>query len=106
MSIFGLSEKIVKNINEVLVQFEEVEQVIIYGSRAMGNFRNGSDIDLTIKGETMNQTIVNEIGIKFDELYLPYLFDVSVFQQITNRELIIHIERVGKIFYEKQTVEM
>ena len=106
MLIFGLKEEIVQKIKEIFAQFEEVEEVIVYGSRAMGNFRNGSDLDLTIKGQKMNVGIVNKISIKIDDLYLPYLFDISVYHQITNLELIDHIERVGKVFYEKHLIEI
>ena len=73
----------------------------MYGSRAKGNFKNGFDIDLTIKGENLNLKIINKISFCLDDLYLPYTFDLSIFNHISSSELIDHIQRVGKVFYKK-----
>ena len=71
----------------------------MYGSRAKGNYRPGSDIDLTLKGRGINLEQLNAISNDLDDLLLPYTFDLSIFHHITNRELLGHIERVGKVFY-------
>ena len=74
--------------------------MLLYGSRAIGNYREGSDIDLTIKGNIEFedlQRIINEL----DDLFLPYKFDISIFKNINNNDLIDHIKRVGMIFYKK-----
>ena len=78
-----------------------MEEVVLYGSRAKGNFKKGSDIDLTIKGENLNLKIINKISLSLDNLYLPYTFDLSIFNHISSSELIDHIQRVGKVFYKK-----
>lgn len=97
----GLKELTVEKIKGVFSRFPEVEKVILYGSRAMGNYRNGSDIDLTIKGEHVTHSHLLKIEIELDDLLLPYTIDLSLFHQIDNPDLIDHIGRVGVVFYEK-----
>lgn len=98
----GLKEETIKKIVRVLENHPEVDQVILYGSRAKGNFKNGSDVDLTFKGPHLTQSIVWAIRSELDDLLLPYTFDVSFFDEISNRELLDHIERVGIMFYKKK----
>ncbi|HXH99111.1 MAG TPA: nucleotidyltransferase domain-containing protein [Sphingobacteriaceae bacterium] len=98
---FGLRDKTIKKINSVFAEFNQIDEVIVYGSRAKGNYRNGSDIDLTIKGEKLNLHFLNQISLKIDDLLLPYIFDLSIFRQISNQDLIEHIERVGQTFYKR-----
>ena len=97
---FGLEEKTIEKINQVLANHSQVEQVILFGSRAMGNFKNGSDIDLAIKGVELNLKIINEISDEIDDLLLPYSFDLINFSHINNSELLNHINRVGMTFYQ------
>ena len=98
---FGLKDNIVQNIQKVFSTFPEVDEVVIYGSRAKGNYKPGSDIDLTLKGENLNLSVVNKIAMQLDDLLLPYTFDLSVFRHINNSDLIDHIKRVGVVFYKK-----
>jgi len=98
---FGLTDKTIQQINDVFAQFTAIEQVIIYGSRAQGNYKNGSDIDLTIKGKDLTMQLIFVIEDKLDDLLLPYTFDLSLFEQINNPDLINHIHRVGEVFYHK-----
>ncbi|MCX6270799.1 MAG: nucleotidyltransferase domain-containing protein [Bacteroidetes bacterium] len=98
---FGLKDDIIQKIQQVFAAFPQVEEVILYGSRAKGNFRPGSDIDLTLKGEGLNLSVVNKISMTLDDLLLPYIFDLSVFHHIDNKDLLTHIQRVGIIFYRK-----
>lgn len=98
---FGLHDDIVAKVNGIFAKYKNVEEVILYGSRAKGNYRNGSDIDLTLKGDRINLHIMNEISLEIDDLLLPYTFDLSVYHQIASDELIDHINRVGMVFYKK-----
>jgi predicted nucleotidyltransferase len=102
---YGLKEDVISLINEVFAKYPQIERAVIYGSRAKGNFKNGSDIDLTLEGYELNLSVINSLLNEVDDLLLPYTFDVSIFKQISNADLIEHIERVGKIFYEKQIYE-
>jgi predicted nucleotidyltransferase len=98
---FGLKEDIISGIIDVFTSFPEVSNVVLYGSRAKGNFKNGSDIDLVLKGEQLNGSLLNKISLKLDDLYLPYTFDLSVYSDIDNMELLDHINRIGVSFYNK-----
>jgi uncharacterized protein len=102
MSRFGLSSQTIEKIYSVLTDFPLIEKAVLYGSRAKGNFRNGSDIDLTLIGSQLNHTDLMKIEDRIDDLYLAYSFDISLFHQIENKDLIQHIERVGKEFFKKQ----
>jgi type I restriction enzyme S subunit len=77
--------------------------VIIYGSRAKGNYSTYSDIDITLIGAVINLTSQNKIENELDDLLLPYKFDVSNFHKIENLDLIEHIKRVGKVIYTKSS---
>lgn len=83
----------------------EIAQVILYGSRAKGNFQNGSDIDLVIKGESVSHSQLLALENRLDDLLLPYSMDLSLLHEIGNPELIGHIQRVGVVLYEKSDKE-
>ncbi len=101
---FGLKEKTIEQINEIFAKYSQIEKVILYGSRAKGLSKNSSDIDLTLKGSGLNLSIINKISLDIDDLLLPYTFDISNFKQISNSNLINHIEMVGVVFYERNKV--
>ncbi len=98
---FGLKEQTINKIVKVFQSFPEIEQVILYGSRAKGTNKPGSDIDLTIKGKNLNLQLINKIDLELDDLLLAYTFDLSIYNQIDNSDLLEHIKRVGKDFYVK-----
>ena len=85
----------------VFEAFSAVDMVKIYGSRAKGNYRHGSDIDLTFIGYNIDMKLLNKISVNLDDLLLPYSFDLSIMSNISNRDLINHIERIGRIFYQR-----
>jgi predicted nucleotidyltransferase len=97
---FGLNEETITAINLVFSKYPEIQEVIIYGSRAKGCFREGSDIDITLKGDQITDEICAKIWLDIDELNLPYLFDISVYQLLETDSLLDHISRVGKCFYK------
>ena len=101
---FGLDDEILTKINLVFEQFPQIEEVIIYGSRVMGNYREASDIDLTLLGENLNLPILNQLTLTLDDLLLPYLFDISIYHQIKNQDLLAHIKRKGQTFYSLNKV--
>lgn len=102
---FGLQEITIKRINDVFAKHPQVELVILYGSRAKGNYKNGSDIDLTLHGKSLSHQILLNILGEMDELPLPYKIDISIFDTIDNPDLIEHIQRIGKSFYKKHMKE-
>lgn len=99
--LFGLEICQVEAIKEVFKQFISIDKAIIYGSRAKGNFKAGSDIDVTLLGEHLSYKDLVNISMGLDDLLLPYEFDVSIYNDIENEELLLHIKRVGIAFYQK-----
>ena len=95
---FGLSEHIINSNCEVLSRFPEVGKTVIYGSREKGMDMPGSDTDITLAGRQLNFRSLNRICLKLDDLLLPYTFDVSLLQQIDNKDLLEHINRKGQLF--------
>lgn len=98
---FGLDETTITKIKDTFIKFPEIEKVLIYGSRAKGTQKNGSDIDLTLIGSAVDLTIRNKLANQLDDLNLPYMFDISIFSQISNVDFIDHIKRIGVEFYRK-----
>lgn len=98
---YGLPERTVNQICAVLAQYPQVERAVLYGSRAKGNFKPGSDIDLTLHGPDLTQKLCNNIAEALDDLLLPYSIDLSVFANLQHPELEAHIQRVGVVFFER-----
>ena len=98
---YGLSETTIRKIRSVLREYPQVEKAMLYGSRAKGNFKNGSDIDLSLRGRNLTLTVLYKILDDLDELWLPYTIDLSIFHQISDPDVIDHIQRVGVTFYDR-----
>jgi predicted nucleotidyltransferase len=93
---YGLIERDFIYINEAIREFPEIAEVILFGSRAKGNYKTGSDVDLAIKGNL----ITYEITARFadclnEEKPLPYFFDVVHYEAIAEPKLKEHIDHVG-----------
>lgn len=97
---FGLEEPVIARIQTVLARFPEIQRAVIYGSRAKGDHKPGSDIDLTLFGDRLNSALLSSISAYLDDLMLPYTFDLSIFDELEHTDLREHIERVGQTFYE------
>lgn len=99
---FGLKNATIEKICGVLARCPQVEKAVLYGSRAKGNYRNGSDIDLTLHGdETLTLSVLYRIMNDLDDLLLPYTIDLSIFHQINDPDVVDHIQRVGVTFYQR-----
>jgi predicted nucleotidyltransferase len=98
--MFGLPDKTVNLINDIFRNCPGIEKAIIYGSRARGDYRNGSDIDLSLIGDISDRERLN-ISESIYDLPIPYMCDLSILKNIKNENLVEHIERVGQVFYEK-----
>lgn len=99
---YGLSDTTIEKICGVFKQFSSIEKVMLYGSRAKGNYKNGSDIDLTLIGTELNHSIHLKVMGALDELLLPYTIDLSVFNELHHKSLEDHIQRVGVVFYQRK----
>jgi len=80
---------------------EKLSQAILYGSRALGNYKPSSDIDLSLKGGGIDLSLQIQIEFDLDDLMLPYKFDLSIYDKISNPEFLQHIDRMGKTMYQK-----
>jgi predicted nucleotidyltransferase len=100
MHDFGLSENDLAAMTDVLSQFSSVYQALIFGSRAKGNYKPGSDVDLVVKGDSLSFDDITRIGYLLnEETMMPYRFDVLHYETITAPELVDHIDRVGVPIY-------
>lgn len=97
----GLSDPTVAKIQGVLARYPAVEKAVLYGSRAKGNYKPGSDIDLTLVGSTLSNRVLADIADALDELLLPYSIDLSIFDDLNHADLREHIERVGVVLYTR-----
>jgi len=101
--MFGLRDSDILDIIQVLEKFPEVESARIFGSRAKGNYRNGSDVDLAVFGNNISfERIIHISSVLNEETMMPYYFDVLDYYSIENADLVRHIDRIGKIIYSKE----
>ena len=101
----GLSESVIQKICAVFARYSQVEKAVLYGSRAKGTYKNGSDIDLTLCGEIdLTLNVLYRIADDLDDLFLPYTIDLSIFRHISDPDVIGHIQRVGVTIYERDLI--
>ena len=98
----GLSERTVAQIREALAHFPEVEKAVLFGSRAKGVQKPGSDIDLALSGDGLDWRILGRIEDALDDLLLPYGFSLLHHCKRTDAEVAAHIARVGLPFYHRE----
>lgn len=102
MQKFGLEEKVIEDIINILKKYEEVESAKIFGSRARGDYRKASDIDIALFGNNLTHSINTKIFYEIDDLYLPYKIDLINFNSISPENTIRdNILKEGVEFYAK-----
>ena len=99
---YGLSERDLKTIFDILEKYPEVKEVHMFGSRAKGSYKQGSDIDLAIMNPGVNPTSIMRISSAFADSSLPYKIDLVDFHTIQLNDFTDHIIRVGIVFYTRQ----
>ena len=102
---FGLNQNTLDKIYSVIERFPEIDEALIYGSRAKGDYKEGSDIDLTLIGNGLDHDLLLTLMVELDTLMLPYKIDLSILSQIKNNDLIKHIETVGQRIYLRKDAE-
>jgi len=99
---FGISTKSMGLIINALMKKDEIDKACIFGSRSMGNYKKGSDIDIAIFGIYITDEILNQLNLELNEkLPLPYYFDVVHYESLKHSGIKEHIDRFGEIFYNK-----
>lgn len=96
---YGLREADGRCIQDILARFAGVREAVLFGSRAKGNYKPGSDIDLALKGEVSKDALA-QILMLFEESLLPYFVDVLLYDRLKNEALKEHIDRVGASIYK------
>ena len=99
----GLTQRDLDTLAQAAAQFPAIEQVLIFGSRAKGSHKKGSDVDLALKGRAVTDTVVNALSALLNEqLPLPYFFDVVHYDGLASPALVEHIDRVGQVIYGRE----
>ena len=99
--LYGLPEEAIAKLCRVFSQYPAIQSVLLFGSRAKGNYRPASDIDLSIQAPALGLSDLLAIENQIDDLLLPWTVDLSLLHHIDNPELINHIRRVGTPFYKQ-----
>ena len=98
--MFGLSDTVIEDIRRVFRKYENIQKVLIFGSRAKDTYHNGSDIDLAAIGDGLTYNQLMDIAIQLEDLGLLYKIDVLDYQKQKGTPIGAHIDRVGQIFYQ------
>jgi len=104
MNSFGLEADNMNEIFSILAAYPEVETAVLYGSRATGRFKPGSDIDLVLTGNNLTNQIVLDIHAELDDSDVPYMFDIVAENAIKDENLKREIDETGKVFFQPDTV--
>ena len=96
---FGLRDDQIAEIVMVLQRFSDIKSAKIFGSRARGDNKLTSDIDIVLYGQLADCTAVNVKAILEEETSLPFYFDVVDAQRLINEKLKTEIELQGQEFF-------
>ena len=103
---FGLPDSTLATVRQILAACPQVETAILYGSRAKGNYKPGSDIDLTLIGDGLGYAELSRLADALEESDIPYQVDLSILADVENANLREHIQRVGKVFYRQESTSV
>lgn len=99
ISMYGLDDYTINKIQDVFRSYEVIEEIILFGSRVKGTYTIGSDIDLCLKNSNLKLRERLALENKLDDLMLPYQIDMVIYEDIKNKALVDHIDRLGEIIY-------
>jgi len=97
---FGLSDSVIEELQDIFRRHKNISKVLIFGSRAKGNYRDGSDIDLVAIGNNLDYNQIIKILTEIDDLELLYSVDLLDYSKIIDTPIGDHINRVGQVFYQ------
>lgn len=99
--MYGMTDEELELLCSLFARQKEIEQVILYGSRAKGTNKPFSDVDITLLGVGLSRSHLNCLLADIDDSSLPYFFDISILSKITNPDLIEQIEKTGVVLYQR-----
>lgn len=97
---FGLPESALASLVNLFRKHHSIDAVYLYGSRAKGNYRNNSDIDLLLIAPGMDWSAFHSLESEVDDLLLPWKVDLALKHQAENQDLLAHVDRVGVLLFE------
>lgn len=100
--MYGMTENELNLLRSLFARQKEIEQVILYGSRVRGTHKPFSDVDITLLGVGLTRSHLNRLSADIDESSLPYSFDISIFSQLSNPDLIKQIENTGVVLFQRE----
>lgn len=98
---FGLEQHIIDKLIAVFEQNSKVDKALVFGSRAMGNYRSDSDIDIAIKGQDLSTDDIIAMSVEFEEKGITHKIDLINYHSIKEPDLKDHIDRVGIELYSR-----
>ena len=101
--MYGLSERSYKELIQILDSVPEVEEALIYGSRARGDFDHASDIDLSLSGRNLTKRSLRVLNDKLYDSHIPFFFDTHIFEDIRNPKFKANVLRDGQLLYKRGT---
>ena len=103
---YGLLVSDIENVLRILQENRNISKAVLFGSRAIGTQKVGSDIDIAINGVNLTLDDVLEVSIEIEELSLPYKFDLVIYDRIKEKALVEHINRVGIVLFDEETIDL
>jgi len=98
---FGLSERALNSLRAYFAGVLEVEQVILYGSRARGDHHKGSDIDFMLIGSSITPRLLSKMDMEIDDLLLPWFIQITDRKEIRDALFLEVVEKEGVVFWER-----
>lgn len=103
--MYGLSERSYKELLDIVASIPQIEEAVIYGSRARGDFWPSSDIDLSLKGHGLSRRNLRELNDKLYESHIPYFFDTNIYSEIRDQHFKNNIDSDGRVIYQNRGIK-
>lgn len=101
MNDFGLPTGDLNAIINVVASVDNVQRAVVYGSRAKGNYRPNSDIDIMLFGDSLTFSDIVTVADRLDDLLLPWQIDITARNRVFNSDFIEQVDRYGKVIFNR-----
>lgn len=96
---FGLSDDQLRQVQTILSKYPSITEAVVFGSRAMGNYKEASDVDVALKGDITLSMVADVKYALEEDTYLPFFFDIIAYGIIDAPKLKEHIDKYGEVLY-------
>lgn len=100
-----IANSLITELRKIFIKYKEVKKVMLFGSRARGDFKNNSDVDICLFGEEITHLILAKISMDIDDLNTPLSFDLLHFDELSKEELIKNILSEGVVIYDGEKAQ-